>query len=563
MVDNTSSEGLFRDYERELDAHHKRLALWGRAREVGLYAALAAFDMHYMLHLHGTAASSQVPVRQQLKCIEDGLSQAARWLCAPELPPEITPTDDRDVISDALLFLHHAASYSKIADQYRAVSKGVCTYTVDATSRTVRFDPVRAPGASGLGEGQVELIEALENPRQALGLYAKADVLGKAFDSCNKAKHHWEDGRIVLDDLSVLSLPEICEYVDLGTPWRGLLLGDDCDLLGFTLRDLDAFWHALRRWGHCCMVLSGCLATDRLMLHQCLPTQVVDREAFVREIATCSGLGIAVVSDITARLSYDPGISNPDIFLQPLLSAGNSLAWSPSLVGISTHRRNTLRLMTRDPRYKACADNIIALRHQALLRELGHLLSQKGYQYKLERKLSHEGEGTDLDLLAYLTSCPNEVLLVEGKAMLGPDEVNEVHQATRDMIHGQGQLRTAENILRTISPKHRSEIYAFVDWSRVDSYYPVVVSADAEPDPAYDHSEIPGISLLTLKNRLQGKHYRRPSRIWQVCVDREWLREHRTLQPEHESHRIGDITFALPIRVEPEETAAPDTDSGN
>jgi hypothetical protein len=554
MLDDASSERLFREYESELDAHHEQLSLWGRAREVAVYAALAAFDMHYMCHLHGTLDASQVPRHQQLKRIEDGLSQAIRWLCRSRLPSDVIPTDDEDLISEALGFIRHAASYSEIADQYRAVGRGVCTYTVDPGSRTVSFEPKRIPGGTDLGEGQLELVEALEDPRRVSHLATKADVLGKAFALCRTAKHRCEDGRIVLEDPSVLRLPEVRAYVDLGTAWNKLLLPDDCDLMGFRLCDLDAFWHALRRWGHCCMVLSSRLATEEILLHQCLPTQVLDREAFIEMMSSLSGLDIVVVRDISARVSYDPAISNPDVVLQPLVSAGGRVAWSPSLVAISTYRRNTLRLMTRNPRFKAAADNIVGLRHQALLQELGQWLSRRGYQFAIERKLAYEGEETDLDLLAYLTSCPNEVLLVEAKAMLSPDEVNEVHQATQDMIDGQGQLRRAENILRNMAPEDKRRTYRFVNWAKVNRYLPIVVSAEAEPDPAYDHTEIPGISFVALKHRLQSKHYRRPSRLWQACVDREWLRDQRRWEPEHKSYRVGTVTFALPIRVKSNET---------
>jgi len=560
MGDTGSEEELFRQYERVLDSYHTRLALWARPTEVAAYALLAAFDMQYMYRLHAAPDAPETLMRQQSIRTEHGLSEAIRWLCRRREPKDVIPTDDKNVISEAQKFIYHAASYSEIADQYRAVGRGLCRYEIEPATKTLRFIPIGGMGGSALGDGQFELIEAVEDPRKHSHLIGKADVIREAFALCRRAKHHCEDGRIVFHDPSVLNLPELRAYVDLGTSWNRLLLPDDCDLAGFNLSDLDAFWHALRRWGHCCMVLTSRLATEQLVLHQCLPTQVVGREAFVEKMAILSDLDTAAVRDITDRMSYDPAISNPDIFLQPLVAAVKRVAWSPSLVAISTYRRNTLKLMARDPRYRTLAANVIGLRHRALLRELGQLLSRRGYQFAIERRLSWKGEETDLDLLAYDSSCPNEVLLVEGKAMLSPDEVNEVHQATREMIDGQRQLRLAEKILRNMKPESRSVIYRFVDWTKVSRYLPIVVSADAEPDPAYDHTEIPGISFLTLKNRLQSKDYRRPSRIWQACLDREWLREHRMCQRGHESHRIGDITFAVPIRTKPDATGASDTD---
>src|SRR5260370_33185551 len=104
---------------------------------------------------------------------------------------------------------------------------------------------------------------------------------------------------------------------------------------------------------------------------------------------------------------------------------------------------------------KRTADNLIGDRDRSLLNGLGQLLARHGYAYKLMTRLSHGGEDGELDLLAYNAGTPEEVLLVEAKALLAADEIAETNTATDALIRAQGQLWRAAGILHRVPMQPR------------------------------------------------------------------------------------------------------------
>src|SRR5690606_24973091 len=135
---------------------------------------------------------------------------------------------------------------------------------------------------------------------------------------------------------------------------------------------------------------------------------------------------------------------------------------------------------------------------------------QGGCQFKLHTPLEGNGESGEIDLLAYNTSFPEEVLIVEVKAMLDTDEINEVHSATVEMQHGQKQVQKVMRILESMDNASRAQKFKFVRWDRAIKYYGLVVSPNSEPHQAYDQSLIPGIALSTLESRMRKNHFASP-----------------------------------------------------
>jgi len=98
---------------------------------------------------------------------------------------------------------------------------------------------------------------------------------------------------------------------------------------------------------------------------------------------------------------------------------------------------------------KKYADTLIGSREAAMLRDLGDLFSRRGRcNYKLTTKVKCGNREGAIDLLAYNPKFPDELLLVEAKANLGADEINEVDHATEEMRKGQRQVQNAASILR-------------------------------------------------------------------------------------------------------------------
>ena len=79
MPTNDTNEQVLRRFEQDvLDKHHESLALWSRDRSVATYAALAQFDCFAILALFGPLDMSGIGVTQQMKNLEEGLSEALR-----------------------------------------------------------------------------------------------------------------------------------------------------------------------------------------------------------------------------------------------------------------------------------------------------------------------------------------------------------------------------------------------------------------------------------------------------------------------------------------------------
>jgi hypothetical protein len=267
-----------------------------------------------------------------------------------------------------------------------------------------------------------------------------------------------------------------------------------------------------------------------------------------------SGLARDRVNAITERLVYDGRTgsavrpASPEVFQQPLFCGPNTIAWSTRVVLASKYHRNMLKLMSRTKALQEYSATLIGSREGAMLRELGGLFSTRGRSnYKLFTKLKVGNREGEIDLLAYNPKFPDELLLIEGKANLGADEINEVDHATAEMQKGQVQVQNAEDILRTLADEERHQLFKFVKWQLVKHYYRVVVSADVDPNPKLDHSVCPGVSLQTVKARLRDHHYASPKKFWQACKDRKWLSELSHWQTSFQSITVGDVTYELPV----------------
>jgi len=93
-----------------------------------------------------------------------------------------------------------------------------------------------------------------------------------------------------------------------------------------------------------------------------------------------------------------------------------------------------------------------------MLREFGLLLAEKGqYSYGLRKNISAGDEHAELDLLAWKKKAPNEVLLVEAKALLTPDDAGETVTARAEILRAQGQLLRAAQVTYQHAPRARKD----------------------------------------------------------------------------------------------------------
>jgi hypothetical protein len=235
----------------------------------------------------------------------------------------------------------------------------------------------------------------------------------------------------------------------------------------------------------------------------------------------------------------------PDIFLQPLLCVGDHVAWSPYLVQICKYERNMLKLMARVPSLKSAADSLIGSREIALTRAFGQLLASHGYQYKTRIPLpDRSGE---IDLVAYHTRHPTELLVTEIKGVLGVDEVNEVEHATSEMIGGQGQLGNAIGFLRGAHLTTKTAMWRGAPWGAIQSFHGIVLTPNAQPNAAYDHRELPAVTFETVMHYFHASDFKSPAKIWRTSAGKRWLRKYTNPETAYVPLRVGDITYHLPV----------------
>ncbi len=494
------------------------------------------------------ALPSGVGPIQIIKSTQEGLSQALRWFHQDGFTGDVLPKVERQVIGDAGMFSQFAGKYVDIADLHKMHGQGQVEVIVDEAVRKIRFDPQpNSPGDSPLS-GAAATAHNLANHPMMKTPQEFEHIREKTHAAIDATKFHTDAGRVVLDDPLIANCEGIVEMLAAAFPKEALWLGEDADLVGFSLGEFSTYFEALRRWSQCALfVFVTEVLKKRKQQWECIPTPVVPLHSFFETMQSLSGLSEVIVRRITERLAYDNRTKNPDVFQQPLFVGPTLVAWSASAVLDSKYLRNMLKLMSRTPALRNHTATLIGSQDGATMRELGQLLSQRGgMQFKLHTEIVMGALEGEIDLLAYSTRFPEEVLVVEGKALLGVDEINEVASATKEMQKGQGQLRDAISMLSQMDKSIRKGLFKFVNWDAVTTIKGVVVALDAEPNELFDHSEFPGISLQSIKSRLRDNHLSSPVKFWTACHERRWLSSLRKYHRIHLPVKVGDVTYELP-----------------
>lgn len=139
--------------------------------------------------------------------------------------------------------------------------------------------------------------------------------------------------------------------------------------------------------------------------------------------------------------------------------------------------------------------------------------------------------------------------MIEGKAALGVDEINEVDAVTKQMQEGQRELQRAKELLCAMSEAEKAGLFKFVNWKAATKYFGLVIAADAEPNDLYDHSQYPGISLETVKARLRANHFASPQKFWRACSERQWFNDLKQYRESYRAVQVGNVTYELPILI--------------
>jgi hypothetical protein len=543
----TNDEAVFRGYEAILDSHHRTLALWQRPRPKAIFTLLAAFDLHVLPIMLGIGAVSENPGSvQYIKSTHDGLIHALRFFWQDAQNLGVEPAVDSTLVAEGFDFLKHCADYAVLADFHAGFGRGHYSLEVCEQRKTIKFVP--NPGR-GAGLAPAGMLEATPREWDVLRVcVADAPMMAQTMDLLGRVPHHTEAGRFVIDDFESLGDPVMKKALEYLTQSPGWGLTDSDDLAGMTVKVYRTFWQALYAWSTAVTVLYLTATSKGKPQDEHLPTQHVTHNSFIDAIKVISGLSADDVRSCIDRLSFgsQPG-GNPDVFLQPLLSAGNHIAWSPHLISLCKYERNALKLMTRTPAMKPVADNLIGRSERVLSQQVGALLSAAGYQYKPNIKLPDNlGE---IDLLAYRAKQKSELLIFELKAVLGVDEINEVENVTREAMKGQAQLRKVVGYLKSAGFSAKTALWKGAEWQKINSYFGIVMTPDAPVSTNYDHTEFPAVTFEAASRYFTKSDYRSPRKIWLASRDKRWLDRYRNCELAYRTIEVGDIRYEIPVQV--------------
>jgi hypothetical protein len=269
---------------------------------------------------------------------------------------------------------------------------------------------------------------------------------------------------------------------------------------------------------------------------------------FIATMTAMSGLDQGVVGRIVDRISYDPRIPKADPFLTPLLRAGDDVCWSPLSVVLSRMERNLIKAMARHEDLRNHAATLVGDTKGPLLRALGVELAKKGqYDYKLRKSISAKEETAEIDLLAWTRRAPNEVLLVEGKALLSTDEAGEGIAASAEIARAQDQITRAAQLLEGAPISQKRALYPFVPWEQVDTYRLLVVTPDSQFGHAVDESRVPVATLDAFRLHARRAQCSSPTLLCEVLRERAWLRRYIEGPLSYDPVAIGDVTYEIPF----------------
>ena len=194
------------------------------------------------------------------------------------------------------------------------------------------------------------------------------------------------------------------------------------------------------------------------------------------------------------------------------------------------------------------AATVIGSREKIMLREIGVTFARKGgYDFKLNKTLQHMDRKGELDLLAYNCKYPDQILLIEGKAVLAVDDLTEVIAASKELCRAQEQIRSTAELLKSMPIEQKQALYPFVQWDRVTSYYLMVATPETQPDSQqYDYEEVPLVTLETMKNQLNTKQLQSPRSFHEASKRREWLDDLIPATEFYETIEIGGVKYEIP-----------------
>ena len=547
-VHRTRDEELLRKFEKDvLDRDYLNHPFWQFPEEHRLWGLLTAYDSMltvFAMCPPGSEARADALAREW----DDGFVQAVQWSLGVSDAVRIRPVADRALLETSIKFIKYANGYASIADFHMMYGHGLLKVEVTEDPPRIRFLPHGSVFPDPEVAGYLQSVKIQEKQSRDRQSRIRAQ-LSIAPPPIANIRYSLSEGRIVIENLREIAADDFRNLVDVMSPEEIVPVPDETALDGFTMGEFRSFWKVLMALSFCNQVLFLQVARKGVPQENCAATQFVPRDLFAALQLDLTGLGAETVSRITSLLTLGRGISKPHVFLQPLICSNDKwLCWCPRLVFRSRYERNLLKLLARIPDLAGLAATVVGSRSRPLASSLGKFLAKYGYQYSIMKKLGPAAKHGDIDLLAYSKKYPDQVLLVECKAVLPVDSVNEIADATAKMQKGQQQLRKAIRYLSEMPTPLKRELCKSVDWSKVRNVYGLVVTPDADPNSDYDQAEFPATSLVAMMHLMRMRDIASPERLCTAARNMDWV---RSMVPaggiQFRKLVIGNVLYELPV----------------
>jgi len=547
---SAEDEKLFRQWEvTHLDTHHERLRLWSHTGDEAGFAVLALHDSLLLDEAvaagagpwHAASTASVIGSAPKIHAIQEGVSQALRWLL-PRIPPAgVRPVLDEGLYKLASEFVDFGEQYVHLSDLHKLYGKGLADVHIERTPPTVTFDIQEVDGATPPITAFVERIA--NQSRHVLAQDSTPyHALSKTFSAYSTAPRN---GRLELvNPARSITSTNVELALKRGVPDLPEIVAST-PLPAFTVGEFDRVWAGLWLWSFIAQFDYVRRAIAGEIKHAIWPTQLNETAEVITVLSRACGLDSLVVERILRTLALDTRLPAADLWLQPLLFGTATMAWSVRTIMVSRPRRNLFRLLARTGYSDEVAEVVGQLASPTATR-LAAKLKKYGYVVEMSINVSNSSKSGEVDLLAWSKMARFELLVVECKGSLPPDEVAEVASLTKTATHAKEQLRRCLALLASSGPALMKK-YPSIPWLEIQTRVGLIVFYDGTPDHGYSHEEFPATDLPTILRGMRSRDFKSPSHI-ATAVRSGSARAHSCeFNRGHNDVSVDGVTYRIPF----------------
>lgn len=243
------------------------------------------------------------------------------------------------------------------------------------------------------------------------------------------------------------------------------------------------------------------------------------RDELHSRVRRYSGLDELTVGAVLEDLTYGArGISRPDPIVQPLIHLNGDVLIAPSLILCSSPQRNHCVLLNAIPEEKSVYSRLVDQKESLMCDEILSVCGGRPYR-SFSGSVAGRKDLPNIDL-ALIEEDSKELVILELKWFIAPDEVREIFNKEEELLKGIRQARALKAAFSDGTGALQKTLHVLSDYT-CSSF---VVSHNWIGGLSLQHDDVPIISLRHLKAALK-----KASSLGEVT---RWLSERRYLPSE-------------------------------